>query len=322
MLKRPRRNRKSASIRSLVEETVLRPADLVAPFFVVEGEKKRHALETMPGIERLSPDELLRDVEMLHKKGLTGVALFPIVDKEKKDADGSSALDPHGALPQAIRLLKKEMPTLCVFTDVALDPFTNHGHDGVIHQGDVDNDRTVAILEKVALLHAESGVDFVAPSDMMDGRIGAIRRALDGQGFTHTGILSYTAKYASSLYGPYRDALCSHVKFGDKKTYHMNPANSREALREARLDEEEGADIIMVKPALFYLDVIRSLREDTNLPVAAFHVSGEYSMVMAAHERGFVDADRVFYEALLCIKRAGADFILSYAARRILNQYF
>lgn len=321
MLIRPRRNRKSPSVRSLVEETVLRPADLVAPFFVIAGEKKRVALDTMPGIERLSSDELLRDVEKLHKKGLAGIALFPIVAAEMKDDRGSKALDPEGALPQAVRLLKKEIPSLCVFTDVALDPFTSHGHDGLIHQNDVDNDLTIPVLEKMALVHAECGADFVAPSDMMDGRVGAIRRALDAQGFVHTGILSYTAKYASSLYGPYRDALSSHVRFGDKKGYQMNPANSREALREARLDEEEGADMIMIKPALFYLDVIRALRDATALPVAAFHVSGEYAMVMAAHEKGFVDADRVFHEALVSIKRAGADFILSYAAPRILDQF-
>lgn len=321
MLTRPRRNRKSPAVRSLVEETVLRPADLVAPFFIVSGEKKRVSLETMSGIERLSPDELLRDVEKLHKKGLAAVALFPIVAAEEKDDNGSKALDPDGALPQAVRLLKKEIPSLCVFTDVALDAFTSHGHDGLIHQNDVDNDSTIPVLEKMALVHAECGADFVAPSDMMDGRVGAIRRALDAQGFVHTGILSYTAKYASSLYGPYRDALGSHVRFGDKKSYQMNPANSREALREARLDEEEGADMIMVKPALYYLDVIRALREATDLPVAAFHVSGEYAMVIAAHEKGFVDADRVFHEALLSIKRAGADFILSYAAPRLLNQF-
>lgn len=317
MLKRPRRNRKSASIRALVEETILQPCDLVAPFFIVSGEKTREALPAMPGIERFSPDEVLKEAERLHKSGIRGVALFPIVSAEKKDAVGSGALQANGALPQAIRLLKKELPSLCVFTDVALDPYTDHGHDGLIQSGDVDNDATLAILEKMALVHAECGADFVAPSDMMDGRVGSIRRALDAQGFQNTGILSYTAKYASALYGPYRDALSSHVKIGDKKTYQMNPANSREALREARLDEEEGADMLMVKPALFYLDIIRSLRESTDLPVAAFHVSGEYAMVMAAHERGFVDADRVFREALLSIKRAGADFIISYAASRL-----
>ncbi len=321
MLKRPRRNRKSASIRALLEETILRPSDLVAPFFVVEGDKQRETLKTMPGIERLSPDELLRDAEELHKKGVAGIALFPIVDAKKKDAEGSAALDPDCALPAAIRLLKKELPALTVFADVALDPYTSHGHDGVLRDNDVDNDLTVAILEKMALLHAECGVDYVAPSDMMDGRVGAIRRALDARGFTRTGILSYTAKYASALYGPYRDALSSHVQIGDKKGYHMNPANSREALREARLDEEEGADILMVKPALYYLDIIRSLRETSSLPIAAFHVSGEYAMVMAAHEKGFVDADRVFHEALLSIKRAGADFILSYAAPRLLKLF-
>lgn len=321
MYKRPRRNRKTPSIRSLVEETVLRPADFVAPFFVVGGEKRREKLETMPGIERLSPDELVRDAEKLHKKGLAGIAIFPIVAAEKKDGDGSGALDPDGVVPQAVRLLKKELPSLCVFTDIALDAFTSHGHDGIVCGGDVDNDSTVDMLVKMALVHAECGVDYVAPSDMMDGRVGAIRKGLDAQGFTNTGILSYTAKYASALYGPYRDALGSHVKFGDKKSYHMNPANAREALREARLDEEEGADMIMVKPALYYLDIIRSLREATDLPVAAFHVSGEYAMVMAAHEKGFVDADRVFQEALLSIKRAGADFIISYAASRLISLF-
>jgi porphobilinogen synthase len=321
MLKRPRRNRKSAAIRSLVEETILRPSDLVAPYFIVEGKNRREELDTLPGIERLSPDELLKDIEKLHKKGLAGVALFPVLPSERKDTEGSAAFDPHGILVQTVRLLKRELPTLCIFTDVALDPFTSHGHDGVIRQGDVDNDETIRLLEKMAILHAESGSDFVAPSDMMDGRVAAIRRALDAQGFTHTGILAYTAKYASSLYAPFRDVLGSHLQFGDKKSYQMNPANSREALREARLDEEEGADIIMVKPALFYLDIICNLRKAIDLPIAAYHVSGEYAMVMAAHEKGFVDADRVFCESLISIKRAGADFILSYAASRILNSF-
>jgi porphobilinogen synthase len=320
MLRRPRRNRKSAAVRSLVAENFLRPTDLVAPFFVTAGENRKDAIATMPGVSTLSADLIVKEAEALHRKGVPAVALFPVIDSKLKDAQGSEALNPHGHLPACIRLIKKELPSLCVISDVALDPYTSHGHDGILDQrGDVANDTTVEILTKMACIHAESGIDLAAPSDMMDGRVGAMRRGLDAKGFSHVGILSYTAKYASSLYGPYRNTLDSALKVGDKKSYQMNPANVREALLEASLDEDEGADILMVKPALYYLDIIAALRAHTTLPLCAFHVSGEYAMIMAAHEKGIGNADALFLEALLSIKRAGADFIISYATPRILD---
>jgi len=318
MLKRPRRNRKSLAIRSLVAETVLRPCDLVAPFFVIEGTRQREPIVTMPGIERLSIDYLLEEVKTLYNQGIRAIALFPSLDPALRDEKASQAFDPNGLIPRAIKAVKQAVPDVCIISDIALDPFTSHGHDGILIDGIVHNDQTIELLIEMARLHAENGADFVAPSDMMDGRILAIRKALDTAGYHHTGILSYCAKYASSLYAPFRDALQSKHRGVDKKTYQLNPANAREAMREALLDEEEGADILMVKPALLYLDVIRSMREQTALPICAYHVSGEYSMVMAAHERGFLDADKVFYESLLSIKRAGADFIISYASKRLL----
>jgi porphobilinogen synthase len=320
LFKRPRRNRTSPSIRSLVAETVLQPADLVAPFFVLPGNQQRQEIASLPGIARLSVDYVLKEAEALHRKGIPAIALFPVMDAAQKDPLGTKALDAHGLIPLAIEKIKREIPSLCIISDIALDPFTSHGHDGLIGQrGEVLNDATVDVLAQMALLHAQSGADFVAPSDMMDGRVGAIRKLLDQNHLEHVGILAYTAKYASSLYAPFREALGSQLISGDKKSYQMNPANVREALLEASLDEEEGADILMVKPALFYLDIIAKMRAHTQLPICAYHVSGEYAMVMAAHERGFVDADKVFLEALLSIKRAGADFILSYATQRVLN---
>ena len=321
MLKRPRRNRKSESVRLLVQETILRPHDFVAPFFLIPGENQKRAIPSMPGIDRLSVDLILKEAEKLHAKQVPAIALFPVLEKEKKDPKGSYALDEKGIIPQAVALLKKEIPSLCIITDIALDPFTTHGHDGVVgEKGEVLNDPTIEILSQMALIHAQAGVDFVAPSDMMDGRVGAIRKELDRKSFSDVGILSYTAKYASSLYTPYRDAVGSALQFGDKKSYQLNPANSREAILEALLDQEEGADMLMVKPALFYLDVIALMRANSKLPICAYHVSGEYAMVMAAHERGFCDASQVFYEALLSIKRAGADFIFSYALPHILSR--
>ncbi len=319
MLKRPRRNRRTSAIRSLTEETFLRAADLVAPFFIVEGQNRREPIAGFAQIERLSLDLVMQEAKRLHQQGVLGIILFPVIPTEKKDEIASAALDPEGVIPQAVRALKREIPTLCVITDIALDPFTSHGHDGLVRHEEILNDETLEVLQKMALIHAASGADFVAPSDMMDGRVGALRRALDAQGLMHTGILSYTSKYASSLYAPFREALGSSLRFGDKKTYQMNPANSREALLEARLDEEEGADILMVKPALFYLDIIHRMKQASHLPICAFHVSGEYAMVMAAHERGMLNAEKVFYEALLSIKRAGADFIISYATPLILT---
>lgn len=320
ILKRPRRNRKSPSIRSLVEENQLQPSDLVAPFFVIGGTKQSQEIPSLPGIHRLSLDTLLKEAERLHRKGIPAIALFPVVDPNHKDPSGQESLREDGLIPTAVKALKKELPTLCVITDVALDPYTSHGHDGIVGEDeDVLNDPTVEILCRLALLHAASGADFVAPSDMMDGRIGAIRKTLDHHQFTNTGILAYSAKYASSLYAPFRDALQSKLKFGNKKTYQMNPSNSREALLEAALDEEEGADILMVKPALFYLDIIAKMRASTHLPICAFHVSGEYAMVMAAHDKGYLEAAPTFLEALLSIKRAGADFVISYATSMIID---
>ncbi len=273
----------------------------------------------MPGVFRLSGDLLLEKLESLCKQGLLAAALFPVVPAEKKDAIGSEALNSKGVIPTLIKKIKKALPELCLFADVALDPFTTHGHDGVVNEkGEVVNDASVEVLAAMSLVLAQAGVDFVAPSDMMDGRIAAIRNTLDQNNLTETGILAYAAKYASSLYSPFRDALHSAPSFGDKKTYQMNPANAREALLEARLDEEEGADILMVKPALFYLDILTRLREATHLPLSAYHVSGEYAMVMAAHEKGMLDADHIFIEALTSIKRAGADMIFSYATPRLL----
>lgn len=317
---RPRRNRKNPSIRSLVAETTLSIKDFVMPLFLVEGENQKIPIPSLPGIFRYSLDEVLKISEFYHLQGLSSIALFPVIRSDLKDQQGSLALDENGFLPQAIRLLKKEIPSLCVISDVALDPFTSHGHDGIVDEnGYVLNDQTVEILCQMACLLGQSGADIIAPSDMMDGRVKAIRKNLDQHQLENVGIISYTAKYASSLYQPFREALGSCLKFGDKKSYQMNPSNSREAIREALLDAEEGADILMVKPALFYLDIIKMLKETTYLPICAYHVSGEYSMVMGAHLQGWLDAPKVFYEACLSIKRAGADFIFSYAIPQILQ---
>ncbi len=316
---RLRRNRKSEAIRKMVQETHLVPSDLVLPLFVIEGEKKRLSIESMPGIERLSVDLAIKEAKELHARGILSIALFPIIDPKLKNEEATESWNPDGLLARAIREIKFALPNLCVMADVALDPFTIHGHDGLANEkGEILNDPTIECLIQMSLMQARAGVDFVAPSDMMDGRVGAIREALDAEGFQNVGILAYSAKYASALYGPFRDALQVNLSFGDKKTYQMDPANSREALVEAALDEEEGADILMVKPATLYLDVIAKLREQTKRPIAAYHVSGEYAMVMAAHKQGWLNAEKVFYESLLSIKRAGADLIFSYAIKHVL----
>lgn len=316
---RPRRNRKSDAIRKMVEETTLRAADLVAPLFVIEGERKREEIPSFPGVYRMTLDHILKEAERLHNKGILSIALFPVIDPSLKDTQGSQALNAKGIIPRTLEALKKEIPSLCLITDIALDPYTSHGHDGVVNEkGYVANDPTVKILSEMACLMSAAGADLVAPSDMMDGRVGAIRRALDESRFEEVGILSYTAKYASSLYGPFRDTLGSKLLFGDKKNYQMNPANCREAVRQAMLDIEQGADMVMVKPALFYLDVIAQLRSKVHVPICAYHVSGEYAMVMAAHAAGWLEAPKVFYEGLLSIKRAGADFIFTYAIDHVL----
>ncbi|MBA2368164.1 MAG: porphobilinogen synthase [Candidatus Protochlamydia sp.] len=316
--KRPRRNRRSAAVRALLQETHLHPAHFAAPLFILEGIKRKEEIKSMPKVYRYSVDLLVQEVVELYALGIRAVDLFCYVPADKKDAPASEAIRPGNLLQQALYCLKKEVPGMCLMVDIALDPFTDHGHDGIINEkGEVDNDLTLPVLAKMSILAAEAGADIVAPSDMMDGRVAFIRRALDLAGHSHVGILSYAAKYASAFYGPFREALHSAPKFGDKKTYQMNPANCREALLECRLDEEEGADMILIKPALPYLDVIAKIKEATMLPIGAYHVSGEYAMVMAAAQNGWLDADRIFEESLLSIKRAGADFILTYAARQV-----
>ena len=310
---RPRRLRRSAPIRGLVRETELSPRHLIFPMFVTEGKSVREAIDTMPGQFRFSTDELVRECEELYALGIGAVNLFGY--SIEKDELASKSYEPNGLVQRAVRAIKETVPDLCVQTDVALDPYTTHGHDGLVVNGEIVNDESVEVLCKMALSHAEAGADWIAPSDMMDGRVGAIRNALDVQGFSHVGILAYSAKYASCFYGPFRGALQSAPKSGDKKTYQMDPANSREALREVSLDLEEGADVVMIKPALTYLDVIARVREAFDVPVAAYNVSGEYAMVVAAAEKGWIDRDRAMMEMLLSIRRAGADMILTYFAK-------
>lgn len=315
LLQRPRRNRRSPLLRAMVRETSLSTANLVMPCFVRDGVGVAEPIGAMPGCFRFSIDRLVEEARIWRALGIPAVALFPVLPGSEKTADGRAALDPEGLAPRAVRALKAALPDLVVITDVALDPFTDHGHDGLVGDGGrILNDETVDVLARMSVVHARAGADLVAPSDMMDGRVGAIRQALDEEGFVETGILAYTAKYASAFYGPFRDALDSAPKSGDKKTYQMDPANRREALREADLDEAEGADILMVKPGLPYLDVLSDLRERSSLPLAAYHVSGEFSMLKAAAERGWIDYDRCLLESLIAFRRAGADFIFTYGA--------
>ena len=310
---RPRRLRRNGPIRGLVRETELAPRQLIYPIFVAEGNRVREEINTMPGQFRLSVDEVVRECEVLYELGIGAVNLFGY--SEEKDELATKSYDSSGLVQRCIREIKKKIPDLCVQTDVALDPYTTHGHDGLVIDGEIVNDETVGVLCKMALSHAEAGADWIAPSDMMDGRVGAIRDALDEQGLHHVGILAYSAKYASCFYGPFRGALKSAPKKGDKKTYQMDPANVREAVRELLLDEEEGADMIMVKPAGPYLDVIAAPRDETTLPLAAYQVSGEYLMIKSASAAGWVEEKAVVMESLVGIKRAGADTILSYFAR-------
>jgi porphobilinogen synthase len=314
MLIRPRRNRSRAALRRLVRETRLSPDDLVLPLFVQEGEGRRTPIASMPGQARLSIDLLVETAREACQLGLPGVALFPFLTDEHKDARGSTSTKPDGLLQRAVRALKSALPELLVITDVALDPYSSDGHDGVVVDGRIDNDETLPILAAMAVSQAQAGADVVAPSDMMDGRVRAIREALDEAGYTDVAIGSYCTKYASAFYGPFREALDSAPRAGDKKTYQMDPANAREALRELALDEAEGADWVMVKPGLVYADIIRLVRDHTSLPVAAYHVSGEYAMLRAAAERGWLDYDACLLEALLSLKRAGADLIFTYGA--------
>lgn len=317
---RPRRNRISSAIRGLVQETHLLPQHIVSCFFVIEGTNQRIPIPSMPKVERLSIDLLLKEIEAHYALGVRAIDLFAYIDADLRDSLGTHAYERDNLLQRTIWAVKQAFPDLCVMADIALDPYTSHGHDGAIdEQGHVINDLSVQLLGKMSLLAAEAGADCVAPSDMMDGRVGYIREKLDQEGFQHVGIVSYTAKYTSSLYRPFRGALDSSPKIGDKKNYQMNPANKREALREAHLDVAEGADMLLIKPALPNLDIIAAIREETTLPIGAFHISGEYSMVMAAAEKGWIDAHDVFYEQLLSIRRAGADFIFTYAAKHVFS---
>ena len=311
---RPRRLRATASLRDSVAEAFIRPSQLVLPVFLTDGNGINQPIASMPGVSRLSLDAALPILAEAARLGLGGVALFPKVPEARKDSAASEAFREDGLAPTAIRRIKKEFPSLTIFADIALDPFSSDGHDGFVREGKIVNDETVAALCKQALLYARCGADFVSPSDMMDGRIGAIREALDSAGFSETGVLSYCAKYASCFYGPFRDALDSAPRAGDKKTYQMDPRNSREALRELRLDVAEGADIVMVKPAGAYLDVIKAFRDNCDLPVAAYQVSGEYSMIQFGAEHGLFDKARAMEESLVSIHRAGADLIFTYFA--------
>ncbi|MDQ3557339.1 MAG: porphobilinogen synthase [Gemmatimonadota bacterium] len=311
---RPRRLRRTAPLRALVRETAVTPSDLILPLFVVPGEGVRRPVRSMPGVDQTSVDELLRDAEEALRLGIPGVLLFGI--PETKDALGTSGYDDQGVIQNAVRALKDELPELLVITDLCLCDYTDHGHCGILREDEVDNDATLPLLARMAVSHAAAGADVVAPSDMMDGRIGAIRSALDAKGFMQVPILSYAVKYASSFYGPFREAAESTPQFGDRRGYQMDPANAREALREVLLDIDEGADMVMVKPALPYLDIVLRVREATMCPVFAYHVSGEYAMVHAAAERGWLNLDRAMGEALLSIRRAGADRIVTYYARQ------
>jgi porphobilinogen synthase len=315
---RPRRNRRSEWTRRLVREHMLTTDDLIWPLFLTEGSNRRTPVPSMPGVDRLSVDQAVRAAEQAAKLTIPCVALFPYTDPGLRDEDGSEALNPDNLVCRAIRAIKKEVPEVGVLCDVALDPYTSHGHDGLVRDGVILNDETVAVLVKQALIQAEAGCDIIAPSDMMDGRVGAIRSALDAAGFVDTQIMAYSAKYASSFYGPFRDAVGSSTTLkGDKRTYQMDPANSDEALREVELDIAEGADMIMVKPGLPYLDILARVKDAFGMPTFAYQVSGEYAMLMAAAQNGWLDGDKAMMETLIAFKRAGADGVLTYFAPRV-----
>ena len=319
MLQRPRRNRKSEVIRRMVQETYVSADNLIFPLFIIDGNNQKSEVASMPGIYRHSIDNLLREVESCMKLGLKSFDLFPNIEESLKDKFATESYRNGNLYVRAISEVKKNFPEACVITDVAMDPYSSDGHDGIVENGEILNDETLEILGRMSLAHAEAGADIIAPSDMMDGRVGYIRNVLDDNGFTNVSIMSYTAKYASAFYGPFRDALNSAPKFGDKKTYQMNPANQREALIEADLDEAEGADFLMVKPALPYLDVIKLLKDNTELPIAAYNVSGEYAMIKAAIQKGWLNEQRAITEVLTSIRRAGATAILTYHAKEVLE---
>ncbi|MGN6286975.1 MAG: porphobilinogen synthase [Afipia sp.] len=314
---RPRRNRKSEWARRLVQENVLTTNDLIWPLFVVDGQNKRTPIASMPGVDRLTVDQCVRDAERAMKLDIPCIALFPYTDPSLRDETGSEALNANNLVCQSVRAIKKEFPELGVLCDVALDPFTSHGHDGLLRDGQILNDETVAVLVRQALVQAEAGCDIIAPSDMMDGRVAAIREGLDRAGFLDVQIMAYAAKYASAFYGPFRDAIgSSKTLTGDKRTYQMNPGNSDEALREVELDIAEGADMVMVKPGLPYLDIVRRVKDTFAMPTFAYQVSGEYAMIAGAINNGWLDGDRTVMESLLAFKRAGADGVLTYFAAR------
>lgn len=317
-----RRNRilrQSSSIRSMVAETILTPNDFIAPLFIDEGENIAFEIPSMPGYYRYSIDGTIKEIKELWNLGIKSVLLFIKAPDELKDNTGKEAWNDDGLMQRSIKAIKDAVPEMVVMTDVALDPYSSYGHDGIVENGEIVNDPTVEALVKMSLSHAKAGADFLAPSDMMDGRIGAIREALEQNNFTKTGIMAYSAKYASCFYGPFRDALDSAPGFGDKKTYQMDFANRREAIKEALDDEQEGADIIMVKPALAYLDIIREVKNSVSLPVSAYHVSGEYAMIKAASKMGWLNEDKAIIECLTSIKRAGADLIATYFAKEAVK---
>ncbi|MDP9229553.1 MAG: porphobilinogen synthase, partial [Bacteroidota bacterium] len=317
-----RRNRilrRSPAIRSLVQETILTPNDFIVPLFIVEGENIKEEISSMPNYYRMSLDIAVKEVNELWNMGLKSVLLFIKCNDELKDNKGTEALNNDGLMQRSIRAIKNACPEMLVMTDVALDPFSSFGHDGIVVENEIVNDATVEVLAQMSVSHAHAGADFVAPSDMMDGRIGAIRQALEQNGYTKTGIMSYSAKYASCFYGPFRDALDSAPGFGDKKTYQMNYANRIEAIKETLMDIEEGADIVMVKPALSYLDIIREVKDAVDVPVSAYNISGEYAMIKAAAKMGWLDEDKAILETLTSIKRAGADLIATYFAKDVIR---
>lgn len=319
--RRPRRNRKSPVIRNMVKESKVGVEDLILPLFLIEGDNLRIEVSSMPGIYRYSADLLLEEIASCIQLGVKTFAPFPSISESLKNPMATESHNPEGLYTSTIRKIKATFPEVCLITDVAMDPYSSDGHDGIVKDGKILNDETLEVLGKMALAQAEAGTDILGPSDMMDGRIGYIRNVLDEHGFTDVSIMSYTAKYASAFYGPFRDALNSAPKAGDKKTYQMDPANRMEALTEADLDVVEGADMMMVKPAIPYLDVIRLLKDNYSLPIAAYHVSGEYAMIKAAALNGWLDEEKSMLEALTCIKRAGADTILTYFAKDFAKWY-
>ena len=320
MIKRGRKLRKSQNIRDLVQETTLTVNDLIQPIFIIEGKNKSEKIPSMPDIERKSLDLQLNYINLLINKGIKSIILFPSIDEKKKNSKATEALNPNGLIPKAIKKIKKKFPDLILITDIALDPYNSDGHDGILKDNEILNDETVSILVKQALLHAKCGADFVSPSDMMDGRVVRIRETLDKKGFHNTGIISYAAKFASCLYGPFRDALNSEPKKGNKKSYQLNPANSNEALKELIDDENEGADMLIVKPASLYLDIILKAKSSSLIPIVAYQVSGEYSMIKFSAKNKLIDLDSAIFESLISMRRAGAKLIITYFAEYIANK--